>query len=202
MKTLFFALGLSAASIFSHMSAGAVEPINAVMHEREFTLSNYYVVESDVGPLGNVVKHSIRLRTSYEYYDDEGANLANGYLRVMSLGSLFTWAGTMDVYDGNGERIGLIEGAVLTLLPSKFNIYDGNDELVAVAYMDSNCMGFTITDAVNETKTLASLSRVFVPDVTDHWTIQVRDANAFDSRLLYVFGAFVMDNQGDFREDD
>lgn len=202
MKRILFTLAMAAASLLTADCIHAGNPINAVMHERKFTFSTYYAVESDAGPVGNVVKQSLRLRTGYEYYDAHGVNLANGYLRVLSLGAFYTWAGVMDVYDHNDERIGWIEGAVLTLLPSKFYIYNGNGDLVALAYMDGNCMGFTLTDPVNELKILGTLNRVFVPDVADHWIIKVSDPDSLDSRLLYTFCAFAIDNQGDFREDN
>jgi hypothetical protein len=200
MKKTLFTLFVAVASLF-HSTSQAGEPINAVMHEREFALSTYYVIESDRGVANNVIKQSLRLRTSYEYYDEYGVNLATGYLRVFSLGAFYTWAGVIDVYDHNGECIGLIEGATLTLLPSKFYIYDGNGDLAALAYMDGNCMSFTITDPVNELKILGTLNRVFVPEVADHWVIKINDTDSLDQRLLYTFCAFAIDNQGDFRKD-
>lgn len=39
-------------------------------------------------------------------------------------------------------------------------------------------------------------------DVTGHWVIKINDNKAIDIRLLYSFGAFVLDNQNDFRVDD
>lgn len=200
IKTLFI-LVMAAISMLSTAPTQAGEAVSSVMHERKFTFSTYYAIEAKGGALGNVVKQSLRLRTAYEYFDEHGSNLANGYLRVLSLGAFYTWAGVMDVYDHNDERIGLIEGAVLTLLPSKFYIYDNLGDLKAMAYMDANSMGFTITDPHNEMKILGTLNRVFVPDVTDHWLININDADSLDPRLLYTFCAFAIDNQGDFRED-
>lgn len=177
------------------------KPLHLIMHERDFMLSTYYQIDSDETPLGNIIKTKLSLRTSYEYHYSNGALGSNAYLRIMSLGSMFTWAGVMDIYDENGDRLGLIEGAVVTLLPSKFSFYDNNNKLVAVAYMDKDCMGFTITDPYNDFRTIAHLHRIFVRDVVDHWTISVFDRITIDPRLLYTFCAFALDNQGDFKED-
>jgi len=177
-------------------------PTEVTIHERIFTFSNYYELESDVGFQGNIIKSKLALRTCYEYYDQNGRLAASSYLRALSLGSLYTWAGVLDVYGAEGERIGLIEGAVITMLPSKFNLYDGENKLVGTAYMDHDAMGFTISDSVNEMKTLAHLRRIFVKDIVDHWIITLNSQEELDLRLLYSFGAFVLDNQNDFRVDD
>lgn len=191
---------LSSVSLFAYSPISI--PTQVVIHERLFTFSDYYEIDSDVGSQGNLIKAKLALWTSYQYYDQEGKHAAAAYLRIFSLGSLYTWAGVLDVYDGKGDRVGLIEGAILTFLPSKFSLYDAQNCLVGTAYMDHDAMGFTVSDPVNEVKTLANFRRVFVKDVTDHWVITINDPEAIDLRLLYSFGAFVIDNQNDFRIDD
>ncbi|HEV8051849.1 MAG TPA: hypothetical protein VGP47_05085 [Parachlamydiaceae bacterium] len=177
-------------------------PSKVTIHERLYTFSNYFEIDSDVGHQGNLIKTKLALRTNYQYYNHMGQHVSSAYLRLFSLGSLCTWAGVLDVYDDIGNRIGLIEGAVVTLLPSKFSLYGAQNELVGTAYMDHDSMGFTISDAVNESKTIANFRRVFVKDVVDHWEITINDPYAIDIRLVYSFGAFVLDNQNDFRVDD
>lgn len=177
-------------------------PTEATIHERLFTFSNYYEIDSADGPQGTMIKEKLAIRTSYQYYDLEGQLTASSYLRMFSLGSLYTWAGVLDVYDNKGKRLGLIEGAILTLLPSEFSIYNAQNTLVGTAYMDHDCMGFTISDPANEKKTIAHFRRKFIKELTDHWVITIIDPEAIDFRLLYTFGAFVLDNQSDFRLDD
>lgn len=177
-------------------------PIEATIRERLFTLSNYYEIESTDGHQGTIIKEKLAVWTSYQYYDLAGQMAASAYLRMFSLGSLFTWAGVLDVHDHKGNSIGLIDGAVLTLLPSKFSIYNAKNVLVGTAYMDHDCLGFTVSDPANEKKTIAHFRRKFIKEVTDHWVISINDPEAIDFRLLYTFGAFVLDNQNDFRLDD
>lgn len=191
-----------AKSSLTYASSTFAEPYKVTIHESLFTLTDYYEIDSTAGPQGNLIKTKLSLWTNYQYYDQAGQHAAAAYLRIFSLGSLYTWAGVLDVYDSNENRIGLIEGAILTLLPSKFSFYNANNELVGMAYMDQDCMGFTLSDPKNETKTIANYRRIFEKDVIDHWVITINDSDAVDLRLLYSFGAFVLDNQSDFRKDD
>lgn len=200
--SLFFAFLLILKGSLSASTNEFQKPLHLVMHERDFTLSTYYNIDSEDCAIGNIVKTRLSLRTSYEFYSPNGLLGSTAYLRIFSLGSLFTWAGVMDVYDAYGDRVGLIEGAILTLLPSKFYFYDADNSLVGIAYMDHDCMGFTITDPNNEFKSIAHLHRIFVRDVVDHWTISIFDHSAIDHRLIYSFGAFAIDNQAGFREDN
>lgn len=178
------------------------EPINAIMHERKFVLSDYYYIDSANGSYGNVIKNKVRLTTNYHYYDPQGNHTASAYPRILSLGAFFTWAGEIDLYDANGKWLGLIEGSMMTLLPSKFSFYNDKSQLIGTGYMDADCLGVTILDPNTETKTLAHLRRIFVKDVTDHWTLSISNPNDIDPRFIYLFAAFALDNQGDFREDN
>lgn len=181
----------------------ARQPLFLTLHERQFTFSTYYDIDSDQGSFGNIIKNKLSVRTSYQYFDKQGNNLSYANLRVFSLGSLFTWAAKIDLYDGQTHSsIGMIEGSILTFLPSKFSFYNGNGELIGIAYMDATARGLTLVDPKNEACILASYHRIFVDNLTDHWTIAIEDTNAIDLRLLLSFGAFVLDNQSYFREDN
>lgn len=203
---LFAAAAFAGSSAGSSLYAGSQTqsplPQQITIHERAYTFSDHYEIDSDLGHQGNLVKTKLALRTSYEYYTHEGELSSSAYLRIFSLGSLYTWASVLDVYDTVGGRVGLIEGAILTFQPSKFNLYDPGNQLVGTAYMDHDRMGFTLCDPVNEMRTIATFRRIFVKDVVDHWVISVHDRYAIDPRLIYSFGAFALDNQNDFRLDD
>jgi hypothetical protein len=177
-------------------------PLHIEMHERVFTFSTYYIVNSNTGLQGNIIKSKLSPRTSYEYFDQAGNALSCAYVRMFSLGSVFSWATVMDVYDNNSSHLGSIEGSIFTLLPSKFCLYDASQNLCGLAYMDSDCMGFTISDPINSAKTVAHYHRVFVQGVTDYWTITIPDPKAVDLRILLAFGAFAVDHQSYFRFDD
>lgn len=177
-------------------------PSEVTIHECLFTFSNYYEIDSTEGPYGTLVKEKLAIRTNYQYYDIEGQLTSSAYLRILSLGSLCTWAGILDVYDQDGKCLGLIEGTLLTFLPAEFSIYNEKKILVGTAYMDYDCLGFTVLDSIHEKKAIAHFRRKFVKGFTDHWVITINDFECIDFRLLYTFGAFVLDNQNDFRIDD
>lgn len=183
-------------------SAQALNPLHVIMHERLYTFSTHYDIDSDDSLTGSIVKTKLSLRTSYEYYDQEGESVSCAYLRIFSLGSLFTWAGVIDVYDAEDERIGLIEGSILTFLPSKFSFYNKENTLIGIAYMDADCMGFNICKSSNSIKSIAYFHRIFVHGITDYWTITIVDPQAIDIRMLLSFGAFAIDHQAKFREDN
>src|SRR5262245_47269162 len=115
------ALFVFACTVCAH--ASSTTPREVTIHARLYTLSDHYEIESEEGFQGNLVKSRLALRTSYEYYDQNGELASAAYLRVFSLGSIYTWAGVLDIYANDGSRIGLIEGAIMTLLPSKFSFY-------------------------------------------------------------------------------
>lgn len=197
-----FAGVAAGSSLYADSQTQSPLPDQVTIHGRAYTFSDHYEIDSDLGHQGNLVKTKLALRTSYEYYTHEGDLSSTAYLRVFSLGSLYTWAGVLDVYDTDGGRVGLIEGAILTFQPSKFSLYDPRNQLVGTAYMDHDRMGFTLCDPVKEMRTIATYRRIFVKDVVDHWVVTIHDRYAIDPRLIYSFGAFVLDNQNDFRLDD
>jgi hypothetical protein len=201
MKNLIAITLLMAASSLQAMPVRHI-PTEISIHERLFTFSSYYEMDSVEGPQGTLIKEKLAVRTGYQYYDPEGRLASCAYLRIFSLGSLYTWAGVLDVYESEGKRLGWIEGTLFTLLPSEFSIFNDKGVLVGRAYMDYDCMGFTISDPINEKKTIAHFRRKFIKEITDHWSIIIHDPAAIDYRLLYTFGAFVLDNQSDFRLDD
>ena len=200
MNKIFTTVLLSFAFL-NPLSLIARMPEKMSIHEREFTFSTYYDIESERGSFGYVTKTSLSVRTYYEYYDADGTLDASAYLRLLSLGQAYTWAGTLDVYDSQGNWAGLIEGALATFCPARFNFYDADSNLVAIAYMDSNRMGFTVVDANNETRKIATFNRIFVPELPDHWNVTVQDPDAINPAMLTIFGAFMVDNQSEFKED-
>lgn len=172
------------------------------MHERNYALSKSYQIKSMDGSFGYLNSPKFSIRKSYQYYSQQGQLISTAELRLLSLGSMFTWAGALDIYDSNSNQIGTIEGSVLTLLPSKFCFYDADNSLIATAYMDMDCMGFTIVDPKDESRNIAFLDQIFVRGVTDYWSINVVDQTAIDPIILYSFCAFAIDHQSSFRKDD
>ncbi len=95
----------------------------------------------------------------------------------------------------------MIDGQIGTTALAKFSFYEG-DELVGIAYLDQNGLGFTIYDPQNENKRIARHKREFVQGVIDEWRVVIYDPSAIDIRLIHIFSAFAVDSQESFREDN
>lgn len=177
-------------------------PVEFIIQEKQYAFSDCYEIESGGFYQGSLIKSKVALRNTYEFHDQSGVMVSSAYLRILSLGSLYTWAGVLDIYDFEGNTIGCIQGTMLTTLPAKFSFYNENNELVATAYMDRASLGFNIVDPKNERVSLARMHRIFIKDFVDPWVITMNDGDALDLRLLCSFAAFILDNQSKFRFDN
>lgn len=184
---------------FSALS-GFAEPYSYSILEHPYRFSTYFEMRSQNGFEGRAIKSNLVLRTSYDLYDSVGNLEARGIFQTLSLGSLFAWGKDIDVYDTLDHRIGLIDGEVLTTANAKYTFYDGNNQRVAIAYLDRACSGFVILSAQGE-RTIAHLKRNFVADTLDHWDIVLYEPQALDLRLLKIFSTFAIDYQEYFKED-
>ena len=178
------------------------------IYERAYTFSNYFEFSDEGDPQGLVIKKRfayLHLTNTYDVYDAQGEFEAQGSSRLFCLGALFSWATEIDVYDKNGKKIGLIDGQVATLASAKFSMYavdeKGKSQRVGTAFMDHENRSFTICDPKNNKRIIATLRRIFLPHVRDHWECRIHDTKAVDTRIIKVFAAFSVDHQEYFRPD-
>lgn len=177
------------------------------VYQKDYRFSTTFEIESKGHAQGTVSKNIFRwlkpLRDSYEVYDENGNYQACGIGRIFCLGFFRPWGAEFDVYDPEGNLIGVIDGQVVTTEPAKFSIYNAKGDRVGIAYMDLKNAGFSIFHPEKSSMILAYLRRNFVQDVTDNWTVTVNDdSGMIDPRILKVFTAFAVDKQGFFKEDN
>jgi hypothetical protein len=184
-------------------------PVSFTIREREYLFSNYFEFAADKQPMGLVIKKRyayLHLTNNYDLYTTKGDWQARGVSRLFCLGALYSWATEIDVYDTNGVRIGLIDGQAVTTAAARFSIYEydseGNSTLKAIAFMDDERRSFSIVHPENDKQFVASLQRVFLPNLRDHWECNAFDADLLDIRILKVFSAFAVDHQEFFRADN
>ncbi len=170
------------------------------IQQKNYSFSSFFEIDSEDTYRGNVKKSQFRLRDHYDLSDKDGW-CATGIKRIFSLGSLYDWAAEIDVFGVNDEFLGAIEGKVLTTAKARFLLFDRNREVVGIAFIDLDGKGVTITDPNNETYTLARLTRNFVLDIQDDWSIVVYEPENLDDRLIRIFAAFCIDSQGSFHKD-
>lgn len=152
------------------------------------------------GFIGRGIKKSLTVRTTYDLYDANGEHEAQGIVQAVSLGALFATCKDIDIYDPTGERLGFIDGEVLTTASAKYTFYNQENEPVATAYLDYSCSGFILMEYKTE-RTIGHLRRNFVENVTDNWDIKLYEPNVIDMRVLKIFSIFAIDFQEYFKED-
>ena len=92
---------------------------------------------------------------------------------MLCLGVFYAWGTKIDVDDVPGNKVGVIDGQVMTTEPAKFSFYDELGNRVAIASLDKNCMGFSIVDPENSAFVLARLTRNFILDTLDNWDVVI-----------------------------
>lgn len=177
------------------------------VYQKDYRFSTVFEMESHGKSQGTAQKSLFRwlkpLRDTYDIYSENGEWQATGIGRIFCLGFFRPWGAEFDVYNPKGERIGVIDGQVVTTESAKFSIYNSEGTRVGIAYMDIKNAGFSIFHPENPNLVLATLRRNFIADQTDNWTITVNDdAGLIDPRILKVFTAFSVDKQGYFKEDN
>lgn len=176
------------------------ESLNYRVSRNDYYFSTIFDMSTDKQSMGSVLKSVFHLTTHYDAYDCFGLYEGQGICRFFCLGLFYTWGTEIDVYDADGNRIGLIDGQVMTAEPAKFSFYaDGN--CAAIGYLDQNCMGFSLVDPKNPTFVLAQLKRNFILDTVDNWDVMIYHPELLPPRLVKIFAAFVCDTQHKFKPD-
>lgn len=178
------------------------ETISYRVTRSDYTFSTVFDMATDKFSLGSVVKSVFHVRTHYDAYDRFGLYEGQGICRSFtSLGAFYTWATEIDVYNAEGDKVGMIDGQAVSTEPAKFSFYDELGQRVAIGYLDQNCMAFTLVDPDNSSFVLARLSRIFVQDAVDSWDVVIYHPERLSSRLVKIFAAFACDTQHKFKPD-
>ncbi|PCI93832.1 hypothetical protein COB11_04690 [Candidatus Aerophobetes bacterium] len=159
-----------------------------------------FELDSDDIPISYVTKPFFSLNTNYVLKGCEGIE-ATGTVQILSMGSIFPWAKDLDILDGNGNYLGMIDGEALTTADAKFSIYNANGDKVAIAYLDDNKTGFNIVHPDNYSRVIARMKREYVNDIPDAWSTKVYQGDDVDPRLLKIFAALAVDTEGLFKAD-
>lgn len=174
--------------------------------EHKFPYYTYFDMDSSEKHLGNVTKEKYEIWTHYRYYGHERDKdlLANAYIRLFSLGQLFSWSSVMDIYNTSETHLGTIEGCWLTLAPAKFEFYNSQHDLLAIGYMDEDKMGITLSTP--QEQPIARYHCIFqnltptVDQITSHWVLNVSNRDILPASFLLFFGAFLVDHESHFEE--
>jgi hypothetical protein len=167
----------------------------------DYTFSTVFDMATEKNLLGSVVKSVFHIATHYDAYDRFGIYEGQGICRLLCLGLFYTWGTEIDLYDADGEKVGMIDGQVMSSETAKFSFYDAYGQRVAIGYLDQNCMGFSLVDPDNSSFVLARLSRNFILDTVDNWDVVIYHPELIPPRLVKIFAAFACDTQNKFKPD-
>lgn len=177
------------------------ETINYRVTRSDYTFSSVFDMTNEKTNFGSVVKSVFHVATHYDSYDRYGLYQGQGICRILTLGLIYTWATEVDIYDAHGDRIGMIDGQVMSAEPAKFSFYDAEGNRICIAYLDQNCMGFAFVDPDNSAFVLARLNRNFILDTMDNWEATLYHPERLPKLFLKIFAGFACDTQNDFKPD-
>lgn len=195
MKTLYIAL-FCLIQFFLH-----AETINYHVTRNDYAFSTFFDLASENTNFGTIVKSKFHIRTHYDIYDPSGFYEGQGICRIFTLGLFYTWATEIDIYDSSGNKVGMIDGQVISSEQAKFSIYDQDSNRICIAYLDQHCMNFELIDSSSGISVIARLSRNFIPDALDNWNVSLYRPDLLPPLYLKIFAAFACDTQDKFRHD-
>lgn len=172
------------------------------VYPKDYTFSRVFDFISKESPVGSVIKSSLHVRTHYDLYSAKGDYEGQGICKILCLGAIYVWGTEIDLYDSQGNPAGFIDGQVVTTEPAKFSLYDRFGHRVAIAYLDEDSRGFSLVHPENTGILLARLTRKFLTDMPDYWTVHLYEPEIISEQMIKIFAAFVCDRQGSFREDN
>lgn len=175
--------------------------LNYRVTRSDYTFSTIFDMANEKNNLGSVVKSVFHIATHYDSYDRFGLFEGQGICRMVTLGIFYAWATEIDIYNTYGNRIGMIDGQVVSSEPAKFSFYDAEGNRLCIAYLDQNCMGFVLVDPENSAFVLARLTRNFILDTVDSWDISLYHPELLPPKFLKIFAAFACDSQDHFKPD-
>lgn len=155
--------------------------------QKDYPLATYFEIDTEDSYPGVVKVSAFRVRTNYDLSDIHGWQ-ATGIHRIASLGSVFAWATDVDIYNTDWKWIGMIDGQMLTLAEARFNILNEQGQVTAIAYLDDNLSGYTITYPESEAFPIARLYHTLRGE-NPVWHMTVYDETAVDERVLRIFAA-------------
>lgn len=203
-RLLVLLITISAATVSVSAAVHESHPYEFEIRRDPYRFATYFQISSKDTYIGSVKKSAFRLRRNYDLSDKNGWQ-ATGIVRILTLGTLFSWASEIDVYDTRGVKFGMIDGQVMTTENAKFSLYEYDDEgnytHIGTAFLDGDFDSFTILSPEGTPHPIAKLERcsTSVGKKVDYWKTQVYHPESIDDRLIRIFSAFIMDHQDDFQ---
>lgn len=176
----------------THANENFQQGYHLSIYEKTYPFATYFTIESQDTYRGSVKKSVFRLKTNYDLSNVNGWQ-ATGIKRVLSLGSIYPWATEVDIYNTIGEYIGMIDGQTVSTAAARFSIYDLNNTLVGIAFLDYSLNSYSIVYPDSEAFPIAELHRHHEVDGLNWWDIIIYDDTQIDERIIRIFASMVCD---------
>ncbi|HSX26680.1 MAG TPA: hypothetical protein VLE89_06710 [Chlamydiales bacterium] len=119
------------------------------------------------------------------------------------------WGTVAEVRDPDAKKIGWIEEEYFRILPwAEFRVFNGEDELMAIAKMNVWGTKFELYPPDHPEIIYATISRPLIRFYRDHWKVKILnysifEENKIDPRLLVILALFQtdQDNRSRFRKE-
>ena len=201
-----FLVALIALTASLSAAVHAPEPYEFTISQNDYRFCTIFPIDSRDTYPGQVKKSRIRPWTSYDLSDADGWQARAQYKWTNT--SWYYGQSMMEMWisDTDGYTFALIDGQMLTTAPARYAVmtYEegGEEQKVAVITLNDSRDAFTFYFPEDETRRIAEMRRVILPDVRDHWVVRVYHPERIDDRIVRLFAAWAIDNQSTFLLDD
>lgn len=186
MTRCFVVLFISALSLHADL-------VSCTITENSSHGANYFVMHHEETYEGRVTNNRFLLQRLYDLYDPAGSYEARGICKILTFGFFYAWAKNIDVYDAEGEKIGFIDGQLLTTTSAHFNFYDSDDTLIATTDLDCSAPEFIVV-------TPGALTIARLRHNMDSWELYDFNPDLLDPRIIKIFSAYAINFQYEFQE--
>jgi hypothetical protein len=154
-----------------------------------------FTVRKDGVATGKVVRTGLFTpRYFYDYYDESDKLIIRAITRPFSLGLILPWAIAMDLYEGP-VKVGMICGKFWSSSRAKFAFKDGNGEVFANAYLNSERCNFMLFPLNEDYEKCVELVGKPFGDASI-WSINPGgESLPADEKMINIFTAFAADYQ-------
>lgn len=175
MKCFYFLL-LIHLNIFAEITR---LPDEFFIVERFLSFASTFDVSTDLEPLATAKKQMFRASSCFEITKENGDLLATTKAHFLTLGTI------AEVYDPKGNEIGRIHEEIFRILPwCEYKVYNHEGRIKAIAKMNFLGTDFYLTHPDDESILYATISRPLIKIIRDYWTVQIHDAQIFESGII------------------
>lgn len=196
-------IGLFFFMLLNSFNSVAIEEHKEHPNHYYLTLSEHHFytefnIQDEKKSWGTVTKSFFHIGAHYDSYDRFGLYEGRGTCQFFSLGTLYTWATEIDLYDDNGDYVGLIHGEVSSAKSGKFRFFNEKGDEFAVGHLDENKTTFSLWDANDSSILLATLILNRGEESIKNWEIMIYRPDQISHHMVKIFAAFVCDHQDKF----